>query len=238
MDEKTKKEILEKAKVWMREELISSHKTNTLKLSNSDEFIINPFLLPYLANYLEGNDDFKTLAKVLIYPRVLGSSINTSFGQRTQQLITRLFEGISGSTTPGIDIEFIDKKDNKKKYCQVKAGPNVINRDDVITVKNHFKDLLRLARTNNLDINNTNLMFCLLYGEPEQQNAFICDIEKEYTVSCGQDFWYRFTGDSNFYRDLIQTFGEVANEVNMKDTVNAVITELAKDLEKKYKDIL
>jgi hypothetical protein len=238
MDEKTKEEILEKARVWMRNELILAHKANTLKLANSDEFIINPFLLPYLANFLEGNSDFKTLAKVLIYPRVLGSSINTSFGQRTQQLITKLFEGISGSTTSGIDIEFMDKKDNKKKYCQVKAGPNVINSDDVTTIKNHFRDLLRLAKTNNLDINNTNLMFCLLYGESSQQNTFITEIGKEYTVSTGQDFWYRFTGDKNFYKDLIKAFSEVANEVNMKKVVNSVINELAKDLEKKYKNIL
>tara|TARA_R110001592_G_scaffold53528_1_gene164106 strand:+ start:418 stop:663 length:246 start_codon:yes stop_codon:yes gene_type:complete len=70
---------------------------------------------------------------------------------RIQKLISELFEGF-GSTTPGIDIEFIDSIDGRKKYCQLKSGPNTINHDDVETIFGHFKGTINLARTNNLNI--------------------------------------------------------------------------------------
>ena len=238
MDEATKKEILEKAKTWMREELIPAHKANTLKLASLKEFNVNPFLWPYLSYFLEGNKDYRSLARVLVYPRALGSSITTSFGSRTQHLITKLFEGTFGSTTPGIDIEFVDKLDGRKKYCQVKAGPNVINRDDVTTIKEHFRALINLARTNHLQIQTTDLMFCLLYGEPEEKNGFITEVEKEYVVSMGQDFWHRFTGDPSFYKDLIKALEEVAVEVNMKKDVDAVVDMLAADIEREYGNLV
>ncbi|MBI2798454.1 restriction endonuclease [Candidatus Saccharibacteria bacterium] len=237
MDTKTKNEILEKAKAWMRDELAEAHKQNTLKLKNVDEFNINPFLWSYLANYLEGNQNYKSLAKALIYPRVLGSSINTSFGSRTQELITRLFSDTFGSTTPGIDIEFIDKIDKRKKYCQVKAGPNVINHDDVTTIKEHFQALTNLARTNHLSIQHNDLYVCLLYGEEAEKSQFFRKLEKDYTVVMGKDFWHRFTGDEDFYADLIKAFGEVANEIDMKELVDNVVNDLAKDIQSKYSDM-
>lgn len=238
MDETTKKEILQRAKEWMRDELAVAHKANTLKLVDLNEFTINPFLWSYLAHFLEGNKDYKTLAKVLVYPRVLGTSINTSFGQRAQQLITRLFSDTYGSAISGIDIEFEDKVDGRKKYCQVKAGPQVVNHDDVTTVKGHFTTALRTARTNQLPMQATDLMFCLLYGEESEKNGFVKAIESDHVVVMGKDFWHRFTGDEDFYSDLIEAFGEVAIEVNMKETVESVIEELANKLEAKYKEVV
>ena len=44
-----------------------------------------------------------------------------------------------GSTTSGMDIEFTDQTDGRKKYCQLKAGPNTINADDVETIAGHFQ---------------------------------------------------------------------------------------------------
>ncbi len=55
----------------------------------------------------------EALRKLLFYQRVLGSSITTSFGMKIQKLISELFEGY-GSTTSGIDIEYIDAIDGKK----------------------------------------------------------------------------------------------------------------------------
>jgi hypothetical protein len=237
MKKEEKEEILSKAKAWMRDELAEAHRQNTLKLKNVDEFNVNPFLWSYLANYLEGNQSYKSLAKALIYPRVLGSSINTSFGSRTQELITRLFSDTFGSTIPGIDIEFIDKLDGRKKYCQVKAGPNVINHDDVTTIKEHFQALINLARTNHLEVQHNDLYVCLLYGEEAEKSQFFRKLEKEYTVVMGKEFWHRFTGDEHFYADLIRAFGEVANEIDMKDLVDEVVNGLAKDIESKHSDM-
>ncbi len=239
MDEATKKDILERAKSWMRDELIPAHKVNTLKLASLDEFNINPFIWPYLAFFLEGNRDYTSLAKALVYPRALGSSISTSFGQRAQRLIVRLFEDSAfGSGIKGIDIEFIDKIDNRRKYAQVKAGPNVVNRDDVETVGRGFETLKNKARLDGLELRTTDMMFCLLYGEADQKNGFVREIERNYVVSMGEDFWHRFTGDKNFYKDLIAVFAEVATEVNMKKEIGAVVQKLAKSIKKEYGELV
>ena len=222
----------------MREELVRAHKANTLKLASLKEFNINPFLWAYLAYYLRGNNDYRTLAEVLIYPRVLGSSITTSFGARAQDLITRLFEGTYGSGIPGIDIEFTDKLDGRKKYCQIKAGPNVINRDDVKTIRDHFRALQSLARTNHLSLQTTDMMFCLLYGEENEKNGFVLEVERDYVVSMGRDFWHRFTGDPDFYKDLIAAFGEVAQEINMRKEIESTIDDLSRNIEKTFGDIV
>lgn len=238
MDDKEKREILARARAWIKDELIKAHAENTLKLDNLSEFTINPFLWNYLAYFLEGNNSYNSLAKVLVYPRALGSSISTSFGQRAQEFITRVFSDTYGSAIPGIDLEFIDKLDGRKKYAQVKAGPNVINKDDVTSIKDHFKALKNLAKTNHLGLQTTDMVFCLLYGEPGQKNAFIQELEKEYIVYMGQEFWHRFTGDKDFYKDLIDVFGEAAQEVNMKKEIDEVIHRLAKEIEKEYGNLV
>src|SRR5438105_2595075 len=159
MDSKAKQLILSRARLWMKEELIPAHRDNTLKLVDLKEFSINPFLWTYLSFFLEGNKDYKSLARVLVYPRALGSSINTSFGQRAQRLIVRLFEGTAyGSGIKGIDIEFIDQVDGRRKYAQLKAGPNVVNRDDVETVDRGFNALKNKARLDGLALQTTDMM--------------------------------------------------------------------------------
>jgi hypothetical protein len=236
MNKKEKEEILLRFKEWFQDSLIESHRKNTEKLKDINEFNINPFLLYYLANYLEGNSTPKSLAKALVYPRVLGTSITTSFGTQMQTFITKVL-GAYGSTTQGIDIEFVDQIDKRKKYCQLKSGPNAINKDDIKTIKDHFKGVKNLARTNNLQIDLTDLIFCLTYGEDSEKNSFIKELEKDYTVFMGKEFWHRFTGDKYFYRDLILAVGEIAKEVNMKDIVDEVINDLSKNIEKRFKSL-
>lgn len=233
MNDAEKSEILEKAKGWWRDELATSHAKNTLKLTRIEEFSINPFTWAYLSYFLEGKLDEKTLAKVLIYPRILGTSINTTFGNKTQSFITTVFDGVLGSTTSGIDLEFADKLDGRKKYAQLKAGPNVINADDVEPIKEKFRGAKRLARTNNLSLNDDDFMLCLIYGEPWQMSTHIRKIQKDFPVAIGGDFWVRFTGDVDFYTDLIDAIGEVASEFDMKNEISRVIDELAIDIRAK-----
>lgn len=88
---KSNHEIIQKAKDFFRNEIALNHIQNTKKLTKLKEFNLNPFLDKYKASFLTGNDDPLSIAKALIYPRVLG--------------------------TAGIDIEFIDKTDGHRKYC-------------------------------------------------------------------------------------------------------------------------
>lgn len=238
MNEAEKKELLDNFRAWWRDELAVAHKSRTLMLTELKNLTINPFAWSYLAYFLEGKADPETLAKVLVYPRALGTSFVTIFGTRFQNFITRYFRETYGSNVDGVDIEFTDKIDGKRKYCQLKAGPNVVNYDDVETIKNHFLKAIRTGKQNGAVINSDDYVFCLLYGEEWEKNGFVRKIEKDYTVWAGKDFWYHFTGDKDFYADLIQAVGEIANEFDMKEVVDEVIAKLADDIKKTYPDLV
>ena len=158
---------LNKAKEFFKESVIESHKRNTKKCKNLKNFNVNPFLVSYLANYLTGSDDAESLAKALIYPRVLGTSITTTFGNNMQKFCSYVLGGFA-STTSGTEIEIIDHIDRRRKYCQIKSGPNTINKDDVETITNHFKAVKNLARTNGLRIDVDDLIVGVFYGTEKQ----------------------------------------------------------------------
>ena len=234
MNDSNRENILEKAKQFFREEIVTSHINKACKSAGKlKNYKINPFLFKYLANFLKGNDNPRSIAEALIYPRILGSSINTSFGMGIQKLISQLFEGF-GSTTPGIDIEFTDNIDNRKKYCQLKSGPNTINYDDVETIFNHFQATVNLARTNNLNIGFNDLVVGVIYGDMTELSSHYLRINEKYPVIIGQDFWHRLTGKKDFYFDLIDSIGEVALEVDGTKKLEEAITNLTKEIEESF----
>jgi hypothetical protein len=223
--------ILNRAKEFFRDELVASHVNRACTAAGHlANYNVNPFLFKYLANFLRGNDNPRSIAEALIYPRILGSSITTSFGMQTQRLISHLFQGF-GSVIPGIDIEFVDSRDNRRKYCQVKSGPNTINHDDVETIFGHFQGIMNLARTNNLkDVGINDLVVGILYGEPSQISSHYQRIETRHPVIVGAEFWYALTGDKEFYYHLIDAFGEVALEVDgtakLEETIQTLTEEI------------
>jgi len=221
----------------MRSSLISNHLSNTKKLTKVSKFKINPFLWPYLANYYTGTTDYRALAEVLILPRILGTSITTTFGNEAQRFISTVFTDSYGSVVSGIDIEFIDHTDGRKKYCQLKAGPDNLNKDSVKTVKDHFLAVKNLARTNSLPLQHDDMVLGILYGEPREMNGNIKAVGKEYPVYAGKEFWFRFTGDEAFYEDLALAMAEVADEVDVREVINETIDALAQDIIQKYPDI-
>lgn len=236
MNESQREQILESAKNFFREEIVQSHIEGACKrASKLSEYNINPFLFKYLANFLTGNDSSESIAKALVLPRVLGSSINTSFGMKVQRLISTLFEGL-GSTTSGIDIEFTDAIDGRKKYCQLKAGPNTINHDDVSTIMNHFNGVRNLARTNNLNIGINDMVVGVVYGETTELSSHYKRISNTYPVIIGKDFWHRLTGKEDFYLDLIDAIGDVALEVDGSHVIEQTIYILAREIKEKYPD--
>lgn len=233
MTEEQKLEILQNAKDFFKRTIVNNHvNIASKKASKLSNYNINPFLYKYLSKFLTGNDDPESIAKALVYPRILGSSITTSFGMQMQKQISTLFPGL-GSTTSGIDIEFIDAIDGRKKYCQLKAGPNTINKDDITTVINHFKDIRGLARTNNLSVNLDDLIVGVVYGESKQLSSHYKKISVDYPVIIGQEFWYRLTGQQNFYSNLIEVMTDVALEVDGTHVVEETIDKLKQDIIKK-----
>ena len=229
MDASSKIEILRKARAWFRHSVAEKHAYNTRKFSNPRNLIINPFLVNYLANFLTGDNSPESIAKALLYPKVLGTSITTSFGTNIQKFASEVLSGY-GSMIPGIDIEFIDQIDQGRKYCQLKAGPNTINKDDVESIHGHFDSARKLARTNNLTIGYGDLIVGVFYGEENQLSSHYKRLESQYShpVIVGQDFWQRLTGDPDFYFDLINQFASVATEIDGTELMKDTIEQLAK----------
>ena len=89
MTEEQKKSIIESGKQYFREIIIPKHLKNleTLKLK---DFNINPFLVNYLAAFLCGDTTPKSLAKALVYPRILGTSINTTINNATNSTLATI----------------------------------------------------------------------------------------------------------------------------------------------------
>lgn len=233
MTEKQKQAIIESGKAYFRNVIIPNHldTLDSLKLKN---FNINPFLINYLAAFLCGNTEPESLAKALVYPRILGSSINTSFGMNIQIFISQLSEIAGGASgIDGIDIEFVDAVDGRKKYCQCKAGPQTINKDDVATIMGHFKKLIGKARLDRLPIQMDDMIVGVLYGENVSANYKT--ISATYPVYCGAEFWERLTGDKNFYNRLAKAFGEVVEEDGIDGSARILkkVAEIAEEIRKK-----
>lgn len=230
MTDAQKDAIINSGKNFFRTIIIPKHLANLRNLSLSS-FDINPFLINYLASFLCGDNSPLSVAKALVYPRILGTSINTSFGQNTQIFISSLSEIIgNASGIDGIDIEFIDAIDGRRKYCQCKAGPNTINKDDVATILGHFKKLIGKARLDRIPLMTDDMIVGVLYGDKISANYKI--IEQVYPVYYGAQFWYHFTGDQKFYYRLAKAFGEVVEEdnINGKELIAGKVKEIAKEI--------
>ncbi len=229
MTKAERKRILEQVKEWFRTVIVPNHLENTQKLTSPSEFNINPFTVPYLAAYLTGELTPESVAKALLYPRVLGTSITTSFGMNMQTFISDVLKNSFGSMVSGIDIEFKDALDGRHKYCQVKLGPNTINKDDVVTIHNHFKDARNLGRTNNVKVAHGDLVVAIVYGEPGQASGHYKKLrdEYDYPLFIVQEFWQRLTGDENFYTELLRAISEVAIEARSAAILDETIQKLA-----------
>ncbi len=227
MNKQQKEEILNKAKSFFRDTIITNHIKNTVKCQKPQNVTFNPFLDMYLANYLCGDSKPESIAKAIIYPRVLGTSIKTSFGSNFQNFCHEVLEAFA-STTSGIDIEFDDQIDGRKKYCQIKSGPQTINKDDVKTICDHFNGVKKLARTNGLSLQTTDMIVGVFYGTPEELSGNYKAIDKDFPVYIGKEFWHRLTGDENFYEDLYTAVSEVAQEADCRQILNETIKKLAK----------
>jgi hypothetical protein len=226
-------EVLERAKGWFKEKIIKGHIIRTEELVDPNKFQINPFITPYLSAFLTGDVTAEGIARSLVYARVLGTSISTSFGQNLQSFISDVLVNAFGSIVSGIDIKFTDKTDGREKYAQLKLGPNTINADDVTTIHNHFRDIRNLARTNQVQLHVTDLIIGVMYGSEDNLSSHYKHLRDDlnYPVYVGDEFWFRLTGDKEFFKKLIQAISETLNDVNSSQIIESVILELSKNKE-------
>jgi len=226
------KQLLKIVTEYFGAKIFESHKKNVLdKHSKLKAYKINPILVKYLSKVLENDFSPLGIAKALYYPRVLGTSINTTFGTRIQNMFVEL-ELASGSLIKGMDIEFVDKIDNRKKWCQLKSGPNTINSEDVAPLLKKFSTVINLARTNSINLNNNDLILGVLYGEKEQLSQHYLKIDKEHPVIIGKDFWHRITGYAEFYPKLVEELDLLIINIDTQDFFRQGYIALAEEIEK------
>lgn len=199
--------------------------------SKLENYQINPILLRYLSKVLDDKYSPAGVAKALFYPRVLGTSINTSFGTQIQKMFVRL-NLAKGSLISGMDIEFIDKVDNRKKWCQLKSGPNTINSEDVTPLIKKFTTTINLARTNSelSNIRNTDFVVGVIYGDSNELSQHYKRIDRTHPVLVGQDFWFRITGYPNFYTQLVNALIESITNIDTEDYINEGCNKLANEI--------
>lgn len=169
----------------------------------------------------------------MLYPRVLGTSICTTFGNKLQFFCNEVLKSF-GSTTPGIDIQFEDAFDHRTKYCQIKAGPNTINYDDIKTIEDHFAKVTQLAIRNHVNVDIADCVVGVLYGEQEELNSFYKTIGKSHPVYAGPVFWEHLTGDPEFYGDLIKVFVEASDEMGSSSILDQQVKILAADIKNNF----
>ena len=235
MNEKHKKAIINSGKEYFRTIIIPNHLRNLEKLTLSS-FNVNPFLINYLAASTCSNTEPMSLAKALVYPHILGTSLNTNFGQNIQIFISELQEIVgSPSGIDGIDIEFVDAIDGRRKYCQCKTGPQTISTNDIATILGHFKCLMNKSGLDHMDLQFDDLIVGVLYGEKENLSANYRAIDAHYPVLCGAEFWERLTGDKNFYNRLAKAFGEVVEEdgIDGSALIMKKVEEIAEEIKQR-----
>jgi hypothetical protein len=211
--------------------IFENHKKNVLKEhSKLKSYNINPIIVKYLSKTLEDGFTPAGIAKALYYPRVLGTSINTSFGTRIQNMFVEL-NLAAGSLIKGMDIEFVDQLDKRKKWCQLKSGPNTINSEDVAPLLKKFSTVANLARTNSISLNNSDLILGVLYGDESQLSQHYKKIDERHPVIIGQDFWHRITGYPDFYNKLVSSLDEMILGLDSEDFFIEGYNELTKEIE-------
>jgi hypothetical protein len=232
MANRTETELLNEIVRYFEVNIFENHINASLKKhSKIKNYNINPIVVKYLSKVLENNYSPEGVAKALFYPRVLGTSINTSFGTNIQKMFIKL-NLAQGSAIKGIDIEFFDKIDGRKKWCQLKSGPNTINSEDVNPLIKKFTNTIKLARTNDalLGSNNNDFIVGVLYGEQSELSMNYRKIDEIHPVIIGRDFWHRITGFPNFYDGLVTALHEIINNLDTKEYITKGCVELAEEI--------
>ena len=232
MDNRTEEELLIEIVNYFDTFIFKNHINASIKThSKLKSYNINPIVVKYLSKVLEGKYSAEGVAKALYYPRVLGTSINTSFGTNIQKMFIKL-NLADGSAIKGIDIENLDKIDERKKWCKLKSGPNTINSEDVNPLIKKFTNTIKLARTNDALIGSSNNDFIVgvLYGEESQLSMNYKKIDEIHPVVIGREFWYRITGFPNFYDKLVTSLHEMINTIDTKEIITKGCDELAEEI--------
>lgn len=227
---------------WYASAIIDKQIESVRKAGKIANYSVNPFMAPLVYAFfsaIEGGEGqprkvSEGIASALVYQKIVGTSLSTSIGTLFQQFIAAELEkcGRGGpSVTSGMDLEFYmqDGTEVRRKFLQLKLGPQTINSKDVEPIVNDFVAVRNLARTNNEKIRADDFYVGVIYGCPDDLSANYKKITNQYgyPVLIGAELWTVLFGIPDLYSMLVKAAAEVAGS---QVGVGALYSESAKSI--------
>lgn len=82
-----------------------------------------------------------------------------------------------------------------------------------------------------MNLNNSDLILGVLYGEENQLSQHYQKINKQFPVIIGKEFWHRITGFPNFYDKLVSNLDLMTLNLETEDFFKKGYIALAKEIE-------
>lgn len=226
MTEQQKQEIFDYGKEYFRRTIIPNHKSKFETLGLND-FKIDFSIIKYLAgSHCKTAETQHLLAMALVYPKVIETSIKTCFEQNNQSFISQLSQ-IIGETSEinGIDFEYVDAIDGRRKYCLCKS---IIDEEkDLVEILCDCKKAMHAIDDEDWMNAIDDIVVVVPFGKKEELPEAYNTIATTYTVLCGAEFWEHLTGYSDFYNRMLAGFCLVLDEEQIcRDLVEEVIDNL------------
>ena len=134
----------------------------------------------------------------------LSSQEETMFGNFLEALAQFVCEKIyGGHKSPGENLDLDFTRDGIRYFVSIKSGPNWGNSSQIRDMKTAFKKARKITKDRNIICVNG-----CCYGRIQNEN------KGDYIKKCGQSFWDFITGDSDFYKKIIEPLGHKAKERN------------------------
>lgn len=192
-----------------------------------EEAAINPFLVKAL-----GIDDFESLARFYVYQRI-GRSLVTSFGTTIEKMIKALCGGQKGDWWDIVTI-----LDGVRYYMSIKSGPRDMDKDQVQHFAQRAKELLEKEPE-------SQPVIAIGYGK-EPLGPIVPTLRDEgldpsrHTLT-GKELYKKITGNSEFYKVLLDLISDVSAEVlgghRIIELIEEKITEVAQEFRNKYTSV-
>lgn len=205
-------ELLDQFRTYLDTRIFQPHLTSLIgEFSNLSDYNVNLFLTPYLSKILGNDITPENLAKALYYPRVLGTSITTTFGSHIKKILVDLQLAEAYPQSRSNIIIFRDRVDGNQKVCFLKAGPNTINADDVRPIQQ------KLENIENFNIENKTIG--IISGTYDRVSRSYLRLQQDHNINLlvGEDFWHRMTGFENFYPNILRILNEIDNTIDVGD---------------------
>lgn len=174
-----------------------------------------------------------TLAQELVQSLLdahLSSQEETLFGDFLEGLAIYVAEVVHGglkSAATGIDLEF--SVGDIRYIVSVKSGPNWGNSSQIAKMRDNFVAAARVIRQGNRTANVIAVNGCC-YGRDASPD------KGDYFKFCGQAFWELISGDSEFYKRIIEPLGHNAKQRNkaFANSYEAVVNRLSWEFTTKF----